>query len=221
MLHRLMRPRVDDLRSQTIWLTVYSDLITNLVLIFLALYGLSLMGDDALSKAIQSMKLEDIKYIDMVDKGLEFNDVALVLRQELNSELDIHVTEFPGVTRIEFGESVLFRSGGAQLKSEAGAVLDRIATLLSLVPYTIVVEGHTDNVPLQSGGKFKDNMELSLARAMSVVRLLGREAQIPAKQLAAASYGSFRPRANNFTPSGRRLNRRVEIALFKDFPFTF
>ncbi|MCB4757127.1 MAG: OmpA family protein [Elusimicrobia bacterium] len=221
MIHRFLKPRIDDFRSQMIWLTVYSDLITNLVLVFLALYGLTLMGDEALAKAIQSMKLEDIKYIDRLDERLKFSDVALVLRQELHTLPDVSVSEDPGVTRIEFGERVLFESGRADLKAAARPILARVANLLRLVPYTIVVEGHSDNIPIQGGGRYHDNGELSLARAMSVVNLLSGAEQIPPKQLAAAAYGPFRPRSSNLTAEGRRMNRRIEIGLFKDFPFSF
>ncbi len=220
MIHRLLKPRTDDARSETIWLTVYSDLITNLVLVFLALYGLILMGDDALSKAIQSMKLDDIRYIEQVGSTLTFDDLPLLLRQELKSSDHVIIREEPGAVRIELGEDVLFASGRADLKGASFETFSKVARLLVLVPYTIVVEGHTDNVPLMLGSRFKNNRELALARAMSVIRHLIEKEGVPPKQVAAGAYGSFRPRASNVTAEGRGLNRRVEIAIFKDFPFS-
>jgi chemotaxis protein MotB len=81
------------------------------------------------------------------------------------------------------------------------------------------VEGHTDNVPLVPGSRYQSNRELSLARAMSVVTLLVEEGAIPSDQIAASAYGDYKPRASNVTEKGRRMNRRVDILLVKDFPY--
>jgi chemotaxis protein MotB len=218
MLHRIFRPKFDDVRSQNIWLTVYADMITNLVLLFLALYSLVMMGDEALIKAVQSMKLEEITHAKDLPKNLEITDIAGLLRDEFKGSLDISIKEEAGATRISFGENVLFPSGSAALHTSARPIINGLANLLRLVPFTIIVEGHTDDVPLKSGTKYKDNWELSLARAMAVVDLLA-QSDIPPNQMAAAAYGSFRPVASNLTRSGRQLNRRVEVALFKEFPY--
>ncbi len=218
MLHRLYRPKFDDVRSQNIWLTVYADMITNLVLLFLALFGLVMMGDEALIKAVQSMKLEEIKHSGDISQALNLTDVAGLLRDEFKGSSDIQIREEAGATRISLGENVLFPSGSAELHAQARPVINQIANLLRLVPYTIVVEGHTDDVPLKPGSRYKDNWELSLARSMVVVRMLIADDVAP-NQLAAAAYGAFHPVASNLTVDSRRMNRRVEVALFKDFPY--
>lgn len=219
MIHRLLRRRTDDARSEAIWLTVYSDLITNLLLVFLVLYALTTMGNQAQEQAFDSLRNIKQDATPSVGTVLTLENVAQLLRQEFSSTPDISITEDAGVTRIEFGERILFASGEADLKSSAGPVVRRVAQFLSLLPYTIVVEGHTDDVPLRNHRFYRDNYELSMARAMAVVRLLVDSGNIPAPQMAAAAYGPFRPRASNLTPSSRRLNRRVEIALFKDVPY--
>jgi chemotaxis protein MotB len=201
--------------KQTIWLTVYADLMTNLVLVFLALYGLTVLGADALTKAMESMKLEELTVTQ--DSGIKFEKLGPTLREKFRGVKDINVSDNASVVRIEFGEKVLFDSGAAILKETGKGALLPLAELLNAFDQTIVVEGHTDSVPLKSGGKYLDNRELSLARAMSVVRLFTEKAQVPPKKLAAAAYGSYRPRSSNLTLSGRRINRRVEIALFKEF----
>jgi chemotaxis protein MotB len=175
-----------------------------------------------MEKAAASMK--DPVKLDMKVTGdqtvLTLQHVARLLRQEFKDDSEIAILEEPGVTRIQFGESVLFDSGRAELKSSAVPLLQKMATFLVLLPYTVVVEGHTDNRPLRGGSTYHDNWELSLARAMSVTELLTKEAGIPVKQLAAAAYGENRPRASNLMPNSRRLNRRVEIALFSDVPYS-
>jgi len=220
MIHRLLKRRTDDARTETIWLTVYSDLMTNLVLVFLALYGLVTMGQQSFHQAMESMKLVGVRETSDPDKTvLTLEEVAHLLRQEFKNDPDISIFEKSGVVRVEFGENVLFTSGEAQLKESAYPELRTIAHFLELLPYTIIVEGHTDDVPVLIGSPYKNNNELSMARAMSVVNELIDKQKIPPGQIAAAAYGPFRPRASNLTPSDRRFNRRVEIALFKEFPY--
>lgn len=215
MIHRLIRMK-RDARSEGIWLTIYADLITNMMLVFLALYGLTIMGDDALARAVHSMKLSDIYMVK--DSLTEFKDVGPVLREKFREMPDVKVTEEMDAVRIEFGEKVLFESGRANPKPSAFESIRMVANLLKTMPHTIVVEGHTDSIPLQRGSQYRDNDELSMARSMSIVNLLIKDG-IPPGQLAAAAYGSYRPRVSNDTALGRSINRRVEIALFKDFPY--
>ncbi len=215
MIHRLIRFK-NDSRLETIWLTIYADLITNMMLVFLALYGLTVMGDDALTRAVQSMSLNDI--YSMKETNLDFSDIAPALRQKFKQQADIKITEEVGVVHIEFGEQILFDSGRAVPKGSAIEPVRVVADLIKPLPHTIVVEGHTDSSPLQHGNGYRDNYELSLARSMSIVNLLIADG-IPADQIAAAAYGEYRPRASNSTALGRGVNRRVEIALFKDFGY--
>lgn len=215
MIHRFLMSRWDP-RNETIWLTIYADLITNMMLVFLALFGLTIMGDDALSKALQSMKLDEL--IDPVTQPQKFDELAPALREQFQHDANISVFEGAAAIRIELGEDVLFSSGKAVAKAEAVRTLSVVARLLAKVPNTVVVEGHTDSVPILKNSLFRNNWELSMARSMAVVELLQSQG-LPAAQLAAAAYGENRPTASNDTALGRRLNRRVEIALFRDFPF--
>lgn len=215
MIHRWFKIQSNP-HGETIWLTVYADLITNLALVFLALYGLTVMGKEAMGKAVQSMSFQNVvtqKY------DLRFETLAPILREQLKETSSVTVMEETGVVRIEFGENVLFESGQAKLKTSAKKALEVVAPLLKSMPQTIVVEGHTDSVPLQKGSVYKDNWELSLARSMAMVNIFIDEMGFTPDHLATAAYGSYRPRASNESSSGRRLNRRVEIALFRDFPY--
>lgn len=213
-----MRPRIGG-RNETIWLTIYADLMTNMMLVFLALYGLTVMGSDAVTKALQSMKLEDIHMLDEKEQVL-FKDIAPILRHEFKTSPDIKVTEDVGAVRIEMGENVLFTSGKADPKVGAVVPVRTITNLLKTLPYTIVVEGHTDSIPLtrRAGMPYRDNWELSLARSMSIVSMM-TDLGVDVDQIAAAAYGEYRPRVANDSVMGRRVNRRVEIAVFKHFPY--
>lgn len=107
---------------------------------------------------------------------------------------------------------VLFPSGEAVLTPAGQAIIDRLLPAFNRVPdYTIVVEGHTDNIPIQTA-RFPSNWELSAARASSVVRQLEARGLNPTR-LRATGLADTRPLASNDTPQGRALNRRVEITL--------
>lgn len=111
-------------------------------------------------------------------------------------------------------DRVLFDSGKATLRNEALPVLTKVARILNeeLAGQSIGVEGHTDNEPIKRSG-WKDNWELSLARARAVVTSLVSEHGVDPNRVAAIGYGEYRPIASNETAEGRRLNRRVEITV--------
>lgn len=215
MIQRIFRSKFDQ-QTETIWLTIYADLMTNLLLVFLALYGLTVMGQEAVQKAVASMKGESIESQGI---DLDFDALAPLLKEYFSTNTDIGILKEAGAVRIEFGESVLFESGQAELKGVGREKMIQVAAFLKKIPRTVVVEGHTDSVPISAHGVFKTNWELSLARAMAVVNVLNSEGNLPSDQVAAAAYGPYRPRAANTSIAGRRSNRRVEIALFEKFPY--
>lgn len=107
---------------------------------------------------------------------------------------------------------VLFASGEAVLTPAGQAVIDRLLPAFNRAPdFTLVVEGHTDNVPIQTA-RFPSNWELAAARAGSVVRHLESRGLNPTR-LRATGYADTRPLVPNDTPQGRAQNRRVEITL--------
>lgn len=217
MVHRFFRPKGQDSRTEGIWLTIYADLMTNLFMVFLALYGLTIMGDESVSKALSYMKKTAI----IEEKKLNpenFDEAAQIIRHVLPISPDLTISETPGVLRIQFGENLLFSTGHADLKESSKITLEKIAAVLKKIPFTFVVEGHTDDRPVGRLSRYKNNKELSLARAMSVLNLITENKWLDPSRLAIATYEANHPRASNQTASGRRLNRRVELAIFKDFP---
>lgn len=113
---------------------------------------------------------------------------------------------------INLPNNVLFNSGSASLNSEGQEALAQIGGVLkNFSDRRFQVEGHTDNVPIQSA-RFPSNWELSTTRALAVVHLL-TEMGVTPENLSAAGFGEFRPRAGNDTDEGRKLNRRIEIVM--------
>lgn len=113
---------------------------------------------------------------------------------------------------VELPNNILFDSGKTKLKPEGQQALTELATaLLSVGEREFIVGGHTDNVPIRNA-RFKNNWELSTARAVEVVTTL-TGAGMKEQNVAAAGYAEFDPVADNSTPEGRAQNRRIEIIL--------
>ena len=113
---------------------------------------------------------------------------------------------------INLPQDILFASGSATLAREGRETLGQIATVLSdFDDRSFQVEGHTDNVPI-STSQFPSNWELSVARSLSVVKLLVARGVSP-ELVSGAGYGEYQPVATNQTAEGRRLNRRIEIVM--------
>jgi chemotaxis protein MotB len=131
--------------------------------------------------------------------------------QELqNHEVVLQVT--PEGFVISLKELGFFNSGQAELLPGAAEKIEKIARILSKPGLDIRVEGHSDNQPIHNA-QFRSNWELSTARAMAVLRLLVDDAGFDPKKLSASGFGEFRPVADNATPEGRRMNRRVDLVV--------
>ncbi|MGC8867160.1 MAG: OmpA/MotB family protein [Elusimicrobiales bacterium] len=171
------------------WLVNYADLMTEMVCFFIILYALSA----ALNKNVQNAAYE-IKQ--MMEKG------------EMAGKVEIN-REGLRITLEEQGNLPFFESGKADITDEMIEVIDKIFPSLKKLSqdYEIIVEGHTDNVPINTA-QFASNWELSTARATTVVKYLIAKGINPSK-ISAIGYGEFRPVAPNDTPQNRQKNRRV------------
>ena len=113
---------------------------------------------------------------------------------------------------ISLKEAGFFPSGTAKVQAGALPLLDKIATSISHYSNTIRIEGHTDNVPVNSPS-FPSNWELSAARANSLVHYLIEKHGFKGAKLSVTGYAEYRPIADNATEAGRKLNRRVDIVM--------
>ena len=114
---------------------------------------------------------------------------------------------------VKLKDKILFGSGSAALSKQGRGALDAVADAFkSLKDKNVFVGGYTDNVRVGKKGPYKDNWDLSTARAVSVVRYLEAKG-VPPVMLAAAGFSEFRPVGANDTAEGRSQNRRIEIAL--------
>ncbi|HAJ99249.1 MAG TPA: hypothetical protein DCM62_04420 [Bacteroidales bacterium] len=119
-----------------------------------------------------------------------------------------------GKVYVSLDESLLFASGSATVDRAGQAALVELAKVLAANPdITVMIEGHTDDVPLRAGGPIRDNWDLSVLRATSIIRILQREGNINPARFIAAGRAEFLPLDPARTPEARRRNRRTEIIL--------
>jgi chemotaxis protein MotB len=115
---------------------------------------------------------------------------------------------------VEIRTDILFASGSAQIDDRAQTVLAQLANILKPFPNALLIEGHTDNVPIHTAA-FTSNWELSAARAASVVHLFMEQGVDP-KRMSVEGFGEFRPSADNNTAEGRNHNRRVVVVVMAE-----
>ncbi|MGO9433483.1 MAG: OmpA family protein [Terracidiphilus sp.] len=135
---------------------------------------------------------------------------AAIGKELANHEIVLQVT--PEGFVISLKELGFFDSGQAKLLPGAAAKLERIAKVLSRPGLEIRVEGHSDDQPIHND-QFRSNWDLSTARAMNVLLLLVDEAGFDPRRISASGYGQYRPVADNATPDGRKMNRRVDLVV--------
>lgn len=184
------------------WLVNYADLMTELVCFFIVLYALSA----ALNKDVQKAKKD-------VEEAMKQDKVAT----------EVKVTkDGMQITLEENGENVFFESAKAELSPRMVEILAKITpTLRKLAKdgHDVVVEGHTDDIPIHNG-QFSSNWELSTARATAVVHHMIQSLDMPPEHMAAIGYGQFHPLVANDTDEHRAKNRRV-VFLVKNKPPKF
>jgi chemotaxis protein MotB len=132
--------------------------------------------------------------------------------QEMIDAGELSVTIKNGRIVIELPDKILFDSGRAQLNHAGREALTQVASILTqFQDRRFQVEGHTDDRPIQSA-LYPSNWELSAARSLAVVHLLIETGMDPSN-ISAAGFGEFQPKADNTSPEGRQLNRRIEIVM--------
>lgn len=120
--------------------------------------------------------------------------------------------------RISLSGAILFESGSAEFVSDAKPVLDKISKILDNYDKNVIeVEGHTDNVPIVSPGKYEDNDVLSMYRALNVADYIRDASSLNPAHIKSSGRGEYMPVADNSTVEGRALNRRVEIKIYNSY----
>lgn len=176
---------------------------------------LTQQGATNLEKSLESLREKDLKITRLQDALNKKDSVTLALVTSLKKEVglddpDIEINVEKGVVFISLSDKVLFKTGSYNLSSRANEILGKVATVINGKPdFEAMVEGHTDNVPYQSG-VLLDNWDLSVKRSTAVVRKL-QELGVKPEQLIAAGRGEYIPLVDNDTAENRATNRRTKI----------
>lgn len=149
-------------------------------------------------------------------KELErLGDQAKELEEKLSKEIDsgqIRLKRFHNKLIINIDDKLSFDSGSSELKSQILPGLEKIRDILASYPENyIVVEGHTDNVPIKT--KFRNNWHLSTERSLSVLEYLLQNKNLNPKNFSSAGYGEYQPIVPNTSKENKALNRRVDIVV--------
>ena len=180
---------------------------------------ISKTGAENIKKSLESLN-EQSKYIQDLSKDIQMKDsmnLALVMNlkrslADVNDE-DVQVEVKKGLVYVSISDKLLFRSGSSVISKEAMNVLKKVATVLNdHANLAVLVEGHTDNVPINTED-VQDNWDLSTQRATAVVRMLANKFKVDSSRLTAGGRSSYDPKADNGTRDGRKLNRRTEIII--------
>lgn len=163
--------------------------------------------------AEQAKRLKDLQTLiqsqkDIVNKLKK--TVADALINFKPDELSVSIKD--GKLYVSLQEKLLFKSGSAVVDPKGKEALQSLAAVLNATQdISVVIEGHTDNVPMK--GKYEDNWSLSTERATSIVRILTNDYKVDAHSIIASGRSEYFPIADNTTTEGKAKNRRTEIIL--------
>ncbi len=219
----------DELPSAPGWMTTYGDMMTLLMTFFILIMSFSTIEVEKFKAALGSLRgafgilgdsrevtpeytwfspLEHVKRETIIEQ-LE-NLQKIIKANDLDDKIDIYESDAEIIIRIK--DQVLFESGSALLKPKFLPILSKIAKMIVKDAQEIKVAGHTDDIPIHNS-KYPSNWELSLARALSVVRYFVYREKIHPAKISVAGYSKYRPLVPNNSPENRAKNRRVEIYL--------
>ena len=221
-------------RNHERWLVSYADLVTLLSAVFAMLYAISSVDAGKWTRLVSTMQVVfdsggggigpplgpipvggPDSLLEGLDPGLASVREGLLSRLAgpINQDrVEVSLDERGLVISIR--EAGSFRTGSADLTEVAQTLIAEISATLNGVRNLVLVEGHTDNVPI-STPRFASNWELSTGRATAVIAFLIERMGVPPRRLSAAGYGEFRPKAPNDTADNRARNRRVDIVILR------
>jgi chemotaxis protein MotB len=207
------------------WLITYADLITLLLVFFIMMYTFSRQDAQKHQEVAQRLKAifrngpSAVKQGgaaapngENIEKELEEQIAAMADANDAGHRILVLRDQRGIVIRIM--DRAFFDEGKAELKETAKNALRKIVPILEKSNKHVRIEGHTDNVPINTL-EFRSNWELSTRRATEVVRYLIEKHRFPPDRVSASGYAEYRPVAANDSEQNRALNRRIEIILLK------
>ena len=172
---------------------------------------------EGMRKTLANVDPEVMKYVntleDSMNLALSLNLKKFVDNSDIDENEDISINIDQTVVMISISDKMLFNSGSYKINSKANKVLEKVADVIKSEPsLNVMIEGHTDSRTINTD-KIKDNWDLSVLRATSVVRALQKDFGVAPEQLIAAGRSSYQPLTDNDTKDNRARNRRTRIVI--------
>jgi chemotaxis protein MotB len=208
--------------SDSNWLVSYADMMTLLMSFFALMFSFSKVDQDAFDKVRNSVAKQFGSVVIM--PFAELNDKLKKVIADKKLENKVQVVQNGNSISIIFQGSTLFAPGSTDLNLESKDTISDFLDILhdQALTFPIIVEGHTDDIPISSD-RFPSNWELSSDRAALILRMLEAKG-FPRQHLQSQGYADTRPVApnrddkGNPVPENQSLNRRITIKILKDFP---
>ena len=176
--------------------------------------------EDELNRTMSEMAEKEQRVNELEDILQRQDSIVEELRHTVSSALlgfqdeGLSVEIRNGKVYVSLEENLLFATGSTQVDRQGEQALSELAAVLEQNPdINVMIEGHTDDVPVRSGASFSDNWDLSVLRATAIVRILQRHGDIDPQRFIAAGRGEYQPVDPDDSPEARRKNRRTEIIL--------
>ncbi len=167
-----------------------------------------------------SLRSRDLKLQSLEKMVSDKEEGMLALKSKLSNALSqfegkgLTVEHKDGKVYVSLENSLLFPSGSWKVDKKGEQAIKQLSEVLKTRPeLQIIIEGHTDDIPYKSGGSIKDNWDLSVKRATSIVKLLTKNSEINPKQISAAGRSEYNPLVTNDTKNNRAKNRRIEVII--------
>jgi chemotaxis protein MotB len=208
--------RVNKLEKQ---IDYFKSTNTNLLDRLSDLSVVSKTGAESIKQSLEALN-EQNRYIKDLTTSMQLKDsLNLVLVMNLKRSLDdfddedINIEVKKGVVYVSISDRMLFKSGSFKISNRAEEVIGKIAKIINdHNELDILVEGHTDNVPIATDCII-DNWDLSVKRATSIVRLMQIKFGVEPQRMTAGGRSEYIPKSTNETTEGRAINRRTEIVI--------
>lgn len=176
-------------------------------------------GNVNIAKLVDEINASNRYIKQLVDAKSKSDSLNMILTNNLTRSLtrddlrDVDIKVLKGVVYISLADNMLFRSGSYEVSDRAMEILGKIAKIIKdYNSYDVLVEGNTDNVPINRTN-IRNNWDLSALRASSVVQVLQNRFGVNPSRLTAGGRGEYNPVADNDTDFGRQQNRRTEIII--------
>ena len=209
------------------WLATFNDMVTLLLTFFVLVLSMSKLDVAKVKEAVyaindalgmlSSAEMGDIKafepfIIPIRNRRSSFSEKKRELAEHIDKIGNMDAKVIEGGVSIILKEKLFFKTGMSEIEEKNYSSLKNLSSILQKTDCQIRVEGHTDDVPIENK-RFPSNWELSVARAVNVVKYFISKGNISPERLSATGYGDSKPLYPNVSDHNRELNRRVGIIL--------